>query len=57
MFLLLLAVWIIFNGAISLEIVLFGIGISAAVYFFACRFLEFSIQKDLMCIKSAGVFC
>ncbi len=57
MFLLLLAVWIIFNGAISLEIVLFGIGISAAVYFFACRFLDFSIQKDLMCIKRAGVFC
>ncbi len=57
MFLLLLAAWIIFNGAITLEIVIFGIGISAVVYFFACTFMDFSIKKDLMCIRKTGIFC
>ena len=57
MFLLLLAAWIIFNGAITWEIVLFGIGISAVVYFFACRFLDFSVEKDIKCIKKTGIFC
>ncbi len=56
MFFLLLLAWVIFNGKITLEIVLFGIAIAALVYYFACRFLGFSIQKDLLCIKRSGIF-
>lgn len=56
MFLLLLVIWVIFNGKITQEIILFGIAIAGAVYFFACRFMDFSIKKDLICIKKAGIF-
>ena len=56
MFLLLLVIWVIFNGKITPEIILFGIAIAGAVYFFACRFMDFSIKKDLICIKKAGIF-
>ncbi len=56
MFLLLLAAWVIFNGKITLEIILFGILIAGAVYLFACRFMGFSVRKDLLCIKKAGLF-
>lgn len=57
MFLLLFLAWVIFNGALTWEIALFGIVISAAVYLFACRFMDFSVRKDLMCIKKTGIFC
>ena len=42
-----LMLWIIFNGQITAEIVLFGIGISAALYWFVCRYLGYSPKKDL----------
>lgn len=57
MFLLLLIVWIIFNGKITWEILFFGIGVAGIVYFFACKFMGFSVRKDLLCIKKAGIFC
>ncbi len=56
MFILLFVVWIIFNGNLTLEIALFGLGVSAAVYAFACFFLDFSIKKDIRCMKKAGIF-
>ncbi len=57
MFLLLFLAWVIFNGKLTLEIALFGIGIAGIVYLFACKFMDFSIQKDIACIKKAGIFC
>ena len=39
--------WIILNGNITLEIALFGVAISFAVYFFCQRFLGYSIRKEL----------
>ena len=57
MFLLLFLAWVIFNGKITLEIVLFGIGIAGLVYAFACAFMGFSVRKDIACIKRAGIFC
>lgn len=52
MFFLLLFLWIIFNGKITLEILIFGVIISAAVCAFLCRFLGYSFKRELklLCI-------
>ena len=39
--------WIILNGNISLEIALFGVAISFAVYLFGQKFLGYNIRKEL----------
>ncbi len=46
MLLLFFLAWIIFNGRITLEIVLFGIVISLAVFWFLCRFMDFSLRRE-----------
>lgn len=56
MFLLFFVLWIIFNGAFTLEIALFGIGISALIYAFICKFMDFSIKRDLELCKRFFVF-
>ena len=38
--------WIIFNGRVTPEIVLFGIAISALLTLFICKVFGYSIQKD-----------
>ncbi len=38
--------WIIFNGRVTLEIVLFGIAISALLTLFICKVFGYSRQKD-----------
>lgn len=56
MFILLFMAWVIFNGNLTWEIALFGLGVSAVVYAFCCKFLDFSIKKDIRCLKKAGIF-
>lgn len=56
MYVLLFVLWIIFNGNITLEIVLFGLVISALIYIFSCKFFDFSIKKDINMIKKLGYF-
>lgn len=51
MFLLLFVCWIIFNQNFTLEIAIFGVVISAFIYWFACRFMGFGIKKDLFFAK------
>ena len=51
MFVLLTVVFIIFNGAFSLEILLFGIGISFAVCLFMSKFMGYSIKSELKIMK------
>lgn len=46
MLLLFFLAWIIFNGRVTLEIVLFGIAISLAVFAFVCKFMDFSLQRE-----------
>ncbi len=46
--------WIILNGKLTIEIAVFGIAISIAVYFFSCRFLKYSLKKELKLYKKAG---
>lgn len=43
--------WLIFNGRITLEIVLFGIAVSGLVFAFMCKFMGYSIKKELLFYK------
>ena len=47
MLLLFFAVWLIFNGRITVEICLFGVAVCAAVFAFVCKFMDHSLQKEL----------
>lgn len=51
MLFILFALWVIFNGKITLEIVLFGIALSVAVYLFCWKFLEYSPKKELVALR------
>lgn len=54
MFLLLFLIWIIFNGKVTLEIVIFGLILAGGMYYFSCRFLNFSLKKDLHYCRKGG---
>lgn len=54
MYILFFLLWIVFNGKITTEIVVFGLVISAAVYWFICRFMDFSPKKELILLKKLG---
>lgn len=54
MFILYFLLWILFNGRFTWEIAWFGVGISAAIYWFTCRFMGYSFQKDVRLAKKAG---
>lgn len=52
MYLLFFLLWVIFNGKLTLEIAIFGIFISAFVYFFICKFMDYRPRTDLRIAKS-----
>lgn len=56
MFLLFFLVWIVFNGAVTLEIISFGLVISVLMFAFICRFMDYNIHKETVLIKEAGYF-
>ena len=56
MYLLFLAVWLILNGKVTAEILLFGIVISAALFAFTCRFLDYSLRKELLLFRLIPFF-
>lgn len=51
MYLLYFTLWVIFNGNITLEICLFGVVIAAAVFAFTCKFMDYSIEKEINIMK------
>lgn len=51
MYLFYFLVWVIFNGQLTLEIVIFGAVIAAVVYAFTCKFMDWSPAKDIFLIK------
>lgn len=51
MFLLFFLLWVIYNGAVTLEICILGIFIAAAVFAFTCRFMDYSIAKERKVIR------
>ena len=46
MFFFLFALWIVFNGRVTAETVLLGLLFAAAIFAFACRFLDYSLGKE-----------
>ena len=38
--------WLIFNGRVTLEIILFGVAIAALVFGFVCKFMDYSLEKE-----------
>ncbi len=47
MFFLLFFVWLILNGRITAEICILGLVISAALFYFLCRFMDYSVKKEM----------
>lgn len=45
------AFWVILNGKITLEIVIFGLVISALLYWFCVKFLDFSPKAELRMLR------
>ena len=56
MYLLFLLAWIIFNGNITLEIFIFGVVIAAAMLAFMCKFMDYSIKKEINVYKKSVWF-
>ena len=54
MFAVLFLLWLLFNGRITLEIILFGLFVSAACYAASCVLFGFSVKKDLALTRKAG---
>lgn len=51
LFLLFLGVWIVFNGRFTLEILIFGIVLSAALYLFVWKILNYGPKQELQVLK------
>ena len=56
MYLFLFLLWIIFNAKITFEIVVLGLVISSLIYVFLCKYMDFSIQKDIKITRKSGIF-
>lgn len=56
MFFLFFFVWIILNGRITVEIVIFGLILSAVLFYFICRFMNYSMKKELMLFHLIPLF-
>ena len=55
-FLLFFAVWMILNGKVTAEICIFGVLISAALFYFMCRYMEYSLKKELLLFRLIPLF-
>ena len=53
MYLFFLAAWIIFNGNVTLEILIFGVVIAAVMLLFMCKFMDYSLKKELNVYKKS----
>lgn len=56
MYLLFFLAWIVFNGNITLEIVIFGVVIAAVMLAFMCKFMDYSLKKEVNVYKKSGYF-
>lgn len=56
MFIVLLLIWFIFNGKITWELTILGVILCAGIYFFMCRFMDFSLKKDIALVRRSVFF-
>lgn len=53
MFILFFLIWVIFNGQFTAEIAAFGVVIAGAMYWFLCKFFNYSPRYDLFLLRKA----
>ena len=51
MFIAFFVLWLILNAKITLEIVIIGLIISAVIFAFICKFMDYSIQKEIRMLR------
>ncbi len=47
------ALWVILHGRWTLEIGAFGVAFAAALFAFSCRFMGYSVRKDVALVRGA----
>ena len=56
MLMLFFLLWVIYNGSFTLEICVFGIIISSALFAFCCKFMDHSMKKEILIYKKSFLF-
>lgn len=56
MLVLFFLLWVIFNGNLTLEICIFGVVISVTLFAFVCKFMDFSLKKEIHIYKKSFLF-
>ena len=56
MYLLLFGLWLVLNGRVTAEICALGAVISAAVFGFLCRFMDYSLKKEFLVFRLIPLF-
>ena len=56
MYLLYFLLWVIFNGSFTLEICLFGVVIAGVIFWFTCKFMDYSLEKEKRNLKKIPGF-
>ena len=56
MLMLFFLLWVIYNGSFTLEICVFGIIISSALFAFCCKFMDHSMRKEILIYKKSFLF-
>ncbi len=51
MFFIMLLLWVVFNGKVTAEILIFGVLVSGAIYLFICKVMGYSYRNDLNILK------
>ena len=52
MYILLLLFWIILNGKITAEILILGVVFATAIFWFMCKFLDYSPKNELLVARN-----
>ena len=56
MLVLFFILWVIFNGNLTLEICIFGVVISVTLFAFVCKFMDFSLKKEIHIYRKSFLF-
>lgn len=54
MYVIFFVLWLIFNGRVTTEIVIFGLVVAAAMYWFICKFMDFSPRRELEYLRKGS---
>lgn len=57
MLIVFLLLWVVFNGRITAEILLIGLALSAALFAFCCKFLNYSVARDIRMFRLLPLAC